>query len=188
MKRFILILCATICSAVALTGCGGGGGGGGTAPPVPPVATVATTKMYLFGTMSSASTGGSAGIMDSINTTISALPTGVTITSIVHSGSAAAMPVITDITPMADLSGVNRDLVISLVNSNHSPVVADTTSNAGKGVEVATLSFSLTGGATPSIPSPGSATTVFQYRTDPTNGPSVKELGGCIIHFETTYH
>lgn len=174
MKRFILIFCATFYSAAVLSGCGGGGGGGGNTS-----ATTATTKMYLFGTMSSASAGGSAGIMENVETTISALPAGVTLTSIVPSGTAALIP-------SGDASYDEFTRVITLLNSKHTPVVADTTINAGKGVEVATLTFSLTGGATPPIPTPGTDTTVYQYRTD-SLGESVKELGGCIINFTTTY-
>ena len=188
MKRFITLSFAFFCSAVALYGCGGGGGGGAAAPaPAPasasaaaaPAPTVATTKMYLFGTMSSATAGGNAGIMDSINTTISSLPVGVTLTSIVPSGAAAAIPV-------GDASyGFNagtRALTISLLNSNQTAVVA---SNAGNGVEVATLNFSLTGGATPPIPTPGTSTTVFQNRPPPY---SSDYLNGCVVNFVTTYH
>jgi len=168
-------------TALALTGCGGGGGGGGAAaaaPAAPAGPTVATTKMFLFGTMSSATAGGSAGIMENINTTIASLPAGVTLTSVVPSGSAAAIPV-GDAT--SGFNGATRDLTISLLNSNHTAVVA---SNVGNGAEVATLNFSLTGGATPPIPTPGTATTVFQFRAP----VSVKELNGCIINFTTTYH
>lgn len=171
MKRFLVIFSIISCSAAGLAGCGGGGGGA-SAP------TVATTKMYLFGTMSSASAGGSAGIMDSINTTISTLPAGVTLTSIVPSGIALGIP------PGDATTGFNggtRDLTISLLNSNHTQVIA---SNVGNGVEVATLSFALTGGATPPIPTPGTAATVFQYRTGPL---SIKNLNGCTINFTTTY-
>ena len=176
MKKFLLIICAIISSSVALAGCGGGGG---AAAPTPPP-TAATTKVFLFGTMSSASAGGSAGIMDSVSTTIPALPAGVTLTSIVSSGPVASGILNSDVSSSFD--AFTGDLIISLLNSNQTAVIANTT---GKGVEVATLNFSLTDVAVPIITTPGTATTVFQYRTGPL---SVKELNGCVINFVTTYH
>ena len=185
MKRLITLSFAFFCSAVALSGCGGGGGGGAAAPAAPatPAPTVATTKMYIFGTMSSATAGGSAGIVNNINTTISALPAGVTLTSIVHSGATATMPVVAGITPSTSFDGATRNLEINLLNTTDIDVKADTTSNSGKGIEVATLYFSLTGGTTPSIPTPGAATTVFQLR----NINEINYLNGCVVNFVTTY-
>lgn len=179
MKKFVMILAVIISTAATLAGCGSGGGGIALAPSGP---TAATTKMYLFGTMSSATAGGSAGIMDSITTTISALPAGVTLTSITPSGAAAT---ITSGMATYGFDVVTRDLAISLLNGDHIAVVADTISNAGQGVEVATLTFSLPRGVTPPIPSPGGGTIVFQYRDGPL---SVKELSGCVVNFTTTYH
>lgn len=186
MKKLFIIFFVIISSAATLAGCGSGGGGGFAVAPSRP--TTATTKMYLFGTMSSASAGGSDGVMANINTVISSLPAGVTLTSMVPSGTAAAIP--TGNTSSGFIGGT-RDFSISLINpipalpAQPVDVKADTVSNDGKGVEVATLYFSLTGGATPPIPTPGTTTTVFQYRTGPT---SIKEINGCVVNFTTTYH
>lgn len=173
MKSFIAIFCSIACLSVSLAGCGGGGG--------TPGPTVATTKMYLFGTMSSASTGGSAGIVNSINTTVSALPEGMILTSITPSGAAVDVPASN---ASWAFIGATRDLSISLLNTTDISVKADSTSNGGKGVELATLNFTLTGGTTTPIPTLGTDTTVFQYRSP----VSANYLNGCIINFTTTYH
>lgn len=195
MKLTTLGTIALVISGFMLGGCGGGG------DDSPPPSTQATAKMYLFGTMSSASAGRSAGVVDSVKTTILSVPAGlfVNYTSQAVPGDPAnsyrlrggvVVPSGPALIPAANITAlfntVTRDVTLSLMNSGGGVnLIADTVSNAGKGVEVATINFSLAAGETPAVSATGTATSVQQFRT--IGGPDIRELNGCAVNFETTY-
>ena len=196
MKLTTLGTIALVISGFMLGGCGGGGG-----DSAPPAATQATAKMYLFGTMSSASAGRSAGVIDSVQTTVLSVPTGlfVNYTSQAVPGdpansyrlrSGVIVPSGPVLLPAGNITAlfntVTRDITLSLLNSGAGVnLAADTVSNGGKGVEVATINFTLAAGETPAVSATGTATVVQQFRT--IGGPSIDALNGCAVNFATTY-
>lgn len=195
--RMIGILALGI-AGLLLGGCGGGGGGDSAPPPTPK----ATAKVYLFGTMSTATISQAAGLVDSLETTVT-LPAGVfvNVTSLPVAGDpantrrlkggtiVASGPVqVTADKITALYNSVTRDLTITMLNTNRAAnLVADTTSNANQGAEFATINLTRTAGVTTALPTPGSATVVVQNRTLNSN-VDIRPLGGASVNFATTFH
>jgi hypothetical protein len=185
MKKFPSMIMIGALSALALGGCGGGGGGGGATLVLP---TKAVTTVYLFGNMSSNST------VASVQTSMT-LPSGVLVNYTSPPGQPGVWPLKSGVvqasgpTKVSLVSGsfdtVSRKLEISLVNGAFANISASTTTNGGKGTEMATVNFTLkTPGTTVAMPTHDPSPVVGKM----TPGPTVSYQNGFQTNFTTAFH